>query len=147
MMGGQLEAYGEERTTVDGRGEHKRAVPRHRVFSDGHEQWDDRPDPLSLFLTVIVATSPIVGRIEGAAETTVSLVKVLSFWSSDKLNKEQGSYLLDMDSATNPCGSAIVGLHWDRLGPWAAFAFRIATSLSAMSLLLLSLVLRPASCR
>jgi MFS family permease len=57
-----------------------------------------------------------------------------------------GGYYTIMGLVMLP-GGVMVGLLWDHLGPWAAFAFGIATSLSASSLLLLSPVLRPASCR
>lgn len=57
-----------------------------------------------------------------------------------------GGYYTIMGLVMLP-GGVTVGLLWDQVGPWAAFAFGIATSLSASSLLLLSPVLRPASCR
>ena len=48
-----------------------------------------------------------------------------------------GGYYTIMGLVMLPGGVAI-GLLWDQIGPWAAFAFGIATSLLAMSLLLLS---------
>jgi len=44
---------------------------------------------LPLFLTAIGATGLIIGLIEGAAETTASLLKVASGWYSDKFNRRK----------------------------------------------------------
>ena len=44
---------------------------------------------LPLFLTAIGATGLVIGLIEGAAETTASLLKVASGWYSDKFNRRK----------------------------------------------------------
>ena len=44
---------------------------------------------LPLFLTGIGATGAVIGLIEGAAETTASLLKVVSGRMSDKLGKRK----------------------------------------------------------
>ena len=44
---------------------------------------------LPLFLTAIGATGLIIGLIEGAAETTASLIKVVSGWYSDRTGKRR----------------------------------------------------------
>ena len=44
---------------------------------------------LPLFLSAIGATGVLIGLIEGAAETTASLIKVLSGWYSDRLRRRK----------------------------------------------------------
>ena len=72
---------------------------------------------LPLFLTGIGATGLIIGLIEGAAETTASLVKVLSGWYSDKFNKRKRFIFAGygLSSATKPL-LAIVTNYWQVLG-------------------------------
>ena len=72
---------------------------------------------LPLFLTGIGATGLIIGLIEGAAETTASLVKVLSGWYSDKFNKRKRFIFAGygLSSATKPL-LAFVTNYWQVLG-------------------------------
>lgn len=55
---------------------------------------------LPLFLTLIGASGLVIGFIEGASETTASLIKVLSGWRSDKTGMRKpyvtGGYTLSM---------------------------------------------------
>jgi len=55
---------------------------------------------LPLFLTAIGASGLVIGLIEGASETTASLVKVFSGWYSDRLPRRKplisGGYTLSM---------------------------------------------------
>src|SRR5512137_1946690 len=44
---------------------------------------------MPLFLTTIGATGVVIGLIEGASETTASLLKVVSGWYSDKFDKRK----------------------------------------------------------
>ncbi len=44
---------------------------------------------MPLFLTALGATGTVIGLIEGAAETTASLVKVLSGWYSDRIRRRK----------------------------------------------------------
>ncbi len=72
---------------------------------------------LPLFLTGIGATGLIIGLIEGAAETTASLVKVLSGWYSDKFNKRKRFIFAgySLSAATKPF-LALVTNYWQVLG-------------------------------
>src|SRR5512136_3297113 len=44
---------------------------------------------MPLFLSLIGATGLVIGLIEGASETTASLLKVVSGWYSDKLDRRK----------------------------------------------------------
>ena len=44
---------------------------------------------MPLFLTAIGATGTLIGLIEGAAETTASLLKVASGWYSDRYQRRK----------------------------------------------------------
>ncbi|MCJ7561805.1 MAG: MFS transporter [Thermoplasmata archaeon] len=72
---------------------------------------------LPMFLTAIGATGLVIGLIEGAAETTASLIKVVSGWYSDKFNRRKpfilGGY--GASSAVKP-GLIFATLPWQVLG-------------------------------
>lgn len=72
---------------------------------------------LPLFLTAIGATGLIIGLIEGAAETTASLLKVVSGWYSDRTGRRRnlviGGYAAS--SVTKPF-LAIATSYWHVLG-------------------------------
>jgi MFS family permease len=72
---------------------------------------------LPLFLSAIGASGLVIGLIEGAAETTASLVKVVSGWYSDKFNKRKKFILSGyaLSSATKPM-LAFVTNYWQVLG-------------------------------
>jgi MFS family permease len=72
---------------------------------------------LPLFLTAIGATGVVIGLIEGAAETTASLLKVVSGWFSDRTGKRKnlvmGGYAAS--SFTKPF-LALAAVPWHVLG-------------------------------
>lgn len=72
---------------------------------------------LPLFLTAIGATGLVIGLIEGAAETTASLLKVASGWYSDKFNRRKpfvlGGY--GASAAVKPA-LIIASVPWQVLG-------------------------------
>jgi MFS family permease len=72
---------------------------------------------LPLFLTSIGASGLVIGLIEGAAETTASLVKVISGWYSDKFNKRKKFVLsgYTLSSATKPLLALAIN-YWQVLG-------------------------------
>ena len=72
---------------------------------------------LPLFLTSIGASGLVIGLIEGSAETTASLVKVISGWYSDKFNKRKKFVLsgYTLSSVTKPL-LALVTNYWQVLG-------------------------------
>jgi len=55
---------------------------------------------LPLFLLSIGATGAVIGLIEGAAETTASLLKVVSGWYSDRYNKRKPFILAGYGAST-----------------------------------------------
>ncbi len=72
---------------------------------------------LPMFLTAIGATGLVIGLIEGAAETTASLIKVASGWYSDRFDRRKpfilGGY--GASSAVKP-GLILATLPWQVLG-------------------------------
>lgn len=72
---------------------------------------------LPLFLTSIGATGVIIGIIEGAAETTASVLKVISGWYSDKFRRRKDFLLVGygLSSLTKPL-LAFVTNYWQVLG-------------------------------
>ncbi len=87
---------------------------------------------LSLFLTGIGATGAIIGLIEGAAETTASLLKVVSGGLSDRFGKRKpfltGGY--GLSTLAKPL-LFLATSYWNRIGNapgryhrWSAVGFR-----------------------
>lgn len=72
---------------------------------------------LPLFLSAIGATGVVIGLIEGAAETTASMLKVVSGWYSDKLRKRKRFVEVGygLSALTKPV-LAIVTSYWQVLG-------------------------------
>jgi len=72
---------------------------------------------LPLFLTAIGATGLVIGLIEGAAETTASLLKVASGWYSDKFDRRKpfvlGGY--GASAAVKPA-LIVAAMPWQVLG-------------------------------
>jgi MFS family permease len=80
---------------------------------------------LPLFLTVTLGVSKeFVGLIEGIAESTASLVKVLSGWWADRVSKRKWLVVLGygLSAATRPV-IAVAGAGWQVLG--ARFTDRV----------------------
>jgi MFS family permease len=80
---------------------------------------------LPLFLTTTLGMSVrFVGLVEGIAESTASLLKILSGWWSDRISKRKGLVVLGygLSAATRPA-IALAGAGWHVLG--ARFVDRI----------------------
>jgi len=75
---------------------------------------------LPLFLTAIGATGLVIGLIEGAAETTASLLKVASGWYSDKFNKRK-PFVLGGYGASAAVKPALIAATM----PWQVLGIRI----------------------
>ena len=75
---------------------------------------------MPLFLTAIGASGLIIGLIEGASETTASLIKVLSGWYSDRYRKRKpfiaGGY---------GTSSIVKPILYFATAPWHVFVLRI----------------------
>jgi len=76
---------------------------------------------LPLFLTAIGATGLIIGLIEGAAETTASMLKVVSGWYSDRYNKRKPFIIGGYGSSSAVKPLLVLATH-----PWHVLGIRIA---------------------
>jgi len=76
---------------------------------------------LPLFLTAIGATGLIIGLIEGAAETTASLLKVVSGWYSDRYNKRKPFIIGGYGSSSAVKPLLVLATH-----PWHVLGIRVA---------------------
>ena len=75
---------------------------------------------LPLFLTAIGATGLVIGLIEGAAETTASLLKVASGWYSDRFDRRKPFILAGYGASSAVKPALIVATL-----PWHVLAVRI----------------------
>jgi len=76
---------------------------------------------LPLFLTAIGATGLVIGLIEGASETTASMVKVISGWYSDRYRRRKPFILWGYGTST-----AVKPLLYLATAPWHVFGLRVA---------------------
>jgi MFS family permease len=76
---------------------------------------------LPLFLTAIGATGLVIGLIEGASETTASVVKVISGWYSDRYRRRKPFILGGYATST-----AVKPLLFLATAPWHVFGLRVA---------------------
>jgi len=76
---------------------------------------------LPLFLTAIGATGLVIGLIEGASETTASMVKVISGWYSDRYRRRKPFILGGYGTST-----AVKPLLYLATAPWHVFGLRVA---------------------
>ncbi|MBU0685211.1 MAG: MFS transporter [Thermoplasmatota archaeon] len=76
---------------------------------------------LPLFLTAIGATGLVIGLIEGASETTASMVKVISGWYSDRYRRRKPFILGGYATST-----AVKPLLYLATAPWHVFGLRVA---------------------
>ncbi len=76
---------------------------------------------LPLFLTAIGATGLVIGLIEGASETTASLIKVISGWYSDRYRRRKPFILGGYGAST-----AVKPLLYLATAPWHVFGLRVA---------------------
>lgn len=75
---------------------------------------------LPLFLTAVGATGLVIGLIEGAAETTASLLKVVSGWYSDRFNRRK-PFILGGYGASAAIKPALI----IATSPWQVLGIRI----------------------
>jgi len=76
---------------------------------------------LPLFLTAIGATGLFIGLIEGAAESTASLLKVVSGWYSDRYDRRKPFILGGYGLSALVKPALIVAAH-----PWQVLGIRIS---------------------
>lgn len=76
---------------------------------------------LPLFLTAIGASGLVIGLIEGASETTASIVKVFSGWYSDRYRRRKPFVLGGYGAST-----AAKPLLYLATAPWHVFGLRVA---------------------